>query len=520
MSQKEKWIEEYAKILTGNELKNTVDVLVNEFQEIISQQNIKASITQRLKGISSLSEKIKRNEMDSNSSYQNKSIVEVLDDMIGIRIICMKIKDEDVIYKVLQDKNTVLAEKKIDMQSSLNKQPKYQKNGHPIYRIKGTYDNKYMFELQIKSLANLFWGEMEHLLIYKNNKYLMNHTYYKNEMDSIYKELEIIDDKLSYMEEIMTNEKEECYIEEQKEVLKRTMYLNLREQFKAAHEDEYLNNNHIFEGIANIVFKPIKMKRGNTVDLQSEYNNLLKNALTLFLDSEKMQFSFEQFDVREVNAILNPQNKIHEILLEIIKVKRNGWWYMLIVLSLISCNNTDKDMSTNKLNVSKIKPHLVAHIENIEKIMNIKLFANIENTAINSNDEKSIVMHTIVVKIKKEQLEDFAKNKDMRWTSEKFQWEYNRNLICILSYMRENISGEIDVDKESMEINAIVHNLIELLNYTGVKKGNVKTHMKEINHQLVKMGLLELPLKDLLEQDKVYIDQIISRISNKEGENI
>lgn len=518
MTQKEKWIEEYSVLLEGKALKDIVDILVEEFDEMLNKQNIKASMTHRLKGKLSLAEKIKRNEMDSNPLYQGKKIEEVLDDMIGIRIICMKIVDEDKIYKVLKNNNEILLEKKINMQDSLNKQPKHQKNGHPIYRIKGIYDGKYMFELQIKSLANLFWGEMEHLLIYKNNKYLINNTYYKNEMDSIYKELEIIDDKLTYMEEIMTNENEEYYIEEKKEVLKRTMYLNLKEQFRNSHEGEYLNNNHIFEGIANIVFMPIKTKKSNVVDKQSEYNKILKNSLTLFLDIERMSFSFEQFNVDEVNDILDPENHIHMILSEIFKTKRNGWWYMLIILSLISYNKSITDINIDKLNLTEMKTQFDENIEIIVKIINIKLYANIENTVKNANDEESSIMRNIIDSLKNEQLKYFASNKDMRWTSERFQDEYNRNLICILKYIRENISNDVDIEEKSIQLNAIVHNLIELLNYTGFETGNVKNNIEEISSQLVKMGLLKLPL-DFTEQDKVYIKDVIFKMSNnKEGE--
>lgn len=47
---------------------------------------------------------------------------------------------------------------------------KNKKNGFEIYRIDGVYeynDQLFNFELQIKSLVNVFWGEIEHKIIYK-----------------------------------------------------------------------------------------------------------------------------------------------------------------------------------------------------------------------------------------------------------------------------------------------------------------------------------------------------------------
>lgn len=78
-------------------------------------------------------------------------------------------------------------------------QPQKQKNGFDIYKIDGLYQlgkETVRIELQIKALVNLFWGEIEHKIIYKNNSYLMVDDYVHDLMISIKKSLNMIDSQL------------------------------------------------------------------------------------------------------------------------------------------------------------------------------------------------------------------------------------------------------------------------------------------------------------------------------------
>ena len=52
------------------------------------------------------------------------------------------------------------------------------------------------FELQIKSLVNVFWGEIEHKVIYKNFNYVIADQFYKDIMKSIKNSLSTIDQQL------------------------------------------------------------------------------------------------------------------------------------------------------------------------------------------------------------------------------------------------------------------------------------------------------------------------------------
>lgn len=164
------------------------------------------SINSRVKSIPSLKEKILRNSY-YKSYDEAEEFLDNLHDLIGARIECRFIEDEKVIYESVKemfsvpkgdgyycseiDENLIL-----EMDSP---QPQVQKNGFEIYRIDGMYiqnGQRINFELQIKSLVNVFWGEIEHKIIYKNNNYTMGDDYMKQMLVSIKKNLAMIDNQL------------------------------------------------------------------------------------------------------------------------------------------------------------------------------------------------------------------------------------------------------------------------------------------------------------------------------------
>ena len=79
------------------------------------------------------------------------------------------------------------------------KQPQIQKNGFEIYKIDGKYkkeDVEVNFELQIKSLVNVFWGEIDHRVLYKNFNYMITEDFFRDIMSSIKDNLSMIDRQL------------------------------------------------------------------------------------------------------------------------------------------------------------------------------------------------------------------------------------------------------------------------------------------------------------------------------------
>ena len=127
------------------------------------------NINTRVKSQKSLKEKIIRNQYYQKYSTK-EALFENVPDIIGIRLECRFTQDETDLYKFIKrsfgEKSELYegffhsnANEKI-LLSLVGKQPQEQKNGMKIYRIDGKYvdDGQVVnFELQIKSLVNIFW---------------------------------------------------------------------------------------------------------------------------------------------------------------------------------------------------------------------------------------------------------------------------------------------------------------------------------------------------------------------------
>lgn len=160
----------------------------------------------RVKGKLSLKEKILRNNY--YIKYPNpEDMIYDLSDLIGTRIECRFNEDENRLYKkmlkifyVTDDGKYFYSEKNPKISLKLDdRQPQRQKNGFKIFRIDGKYklgERNITFELQIKSLVNMFWGEIEHKILYKNFNYVMIEDFFRDIMGSIKENLSMIDRQL------------------------------------------------------------------------------------------------------------------------------------------------------------------------------------------------------------------------------------------------------------------------------------------------------------------------------------
>lgn len=183
------------------------DQLEDHFEDILEEKNQEyINISSRIKSESSLREKIIRNRYIKRYE-EAKNLIDRLSDLIGVRIECRFIEDENKIYRLLK-KHFNKTDDKIYYYNKDNKniklklsdkQPSKQKNGFEIYRIDGTFTylaKEINFELQIKSLVNVFWSEIEHKIIYKNNTYLLADNFLRDMMASIKNNLTMIDNQL------------------------------------------------------------------------------------------------------------------------------------------------------------------------------------------------------------------------------------------------------------------------------------------------------------------------------------
>ncbi|MGL5313625.1 MAG: GTP pyrophosphokinase [Peptostreptococcaceae bacterium] len=203
------FINKSVELLDG--LEPTLNMLSLEledyFKEILNQSNVEyLNASSRVKSKDSLREKIIRNRYIKKYDTA-EDLLHNLSDLIGIRLECRFIEDETKLYKLLK-KYFNKTEDKIYYYNKRNekvklrlcdKQPQKQKNGLEIFRIDGLFDygDKIInFEIQIKSLVNIFWSEIEHKIIYKNNTYLLADNFLNDMMLSIKSNLTMIDKQL------------------------------------------------------------------------------------------------------------------------------------------------------------------------------------------------------------------------------------------------------------------------------------------------------------------------------------
>ncbi|MDD3919847.1 MAG: hypothetical protein PHO41_01530 [Eubacteriales bacterium] len=168
--------------------------------------NALIGVNVRVKGEYSLREKIIRKEL--YKQYDNAyELLSSLSDLIGLRAECRFLSEEAILYNKLV---AACRERQSDGLYSLpnhpnirlcleEPQPEKQKNGLLIYRIDGRFHKNGVctpFELQIKSMVHVFWAEVEHQLIYKNNSYQLVDQFMKQLLYSTYTNLEQVDHHL------------------------------------------------------------------------------------------------------------------------------------------------------------------------------------------------------------------------------------------------------------------------------------------------------------------------------------
>lgn len=213
--------------------RDEIEAILNEF---ISTQcslpplkaKISTKINSRIKTEESLKEKLKRKDYISVWETNEKSekdiqkiICEKLPDLIGFRINCYFKNDESHIFSKLID---YLGKKdSIDIEKHPNTK---QKNGHDIFKVACKYKDSldiFSFEVQVKSLLNDVWGEVEHSIIYKSKSYDSRENLKTDIIDGIYTILDGADKQLNklYSFNISTKEiKRELFYKYSNEELK------------------------------------------------------------------------------------------------------------------------------------------------------------------------------------------------------------------------------------------------------------------------------------------------------------
>jgi ppGpp synthetase/RelA/SpoT-type nucleotidyltranferase len=172
-SKLEKIIDELAepyKLLTKNSVRDIKHFRFStRVKEVgsLHEKFVRGNLLPKFREIST--DKLKAN--DGVEQRVTKQILLEIDDIIGIKILTDLICDCENVYKLLLSedfKNKAIAQEIVLDEEELKMQPVTMKNGLPIYKVKGRFEDKYNFELQIKSKLISAWGDMEHSIFYKD----------------------------------------------------------------------------------------------------------------------------------------------------------------------------------------------------------------------------------------------------------------------------------------------------------------------------------------------------------------
>lgn len=187
----------------------------NYFSDVLKDDERALNLSTRIKTPLSLREKLIRRNYYIKYPTPFEGFKKV-PDLIGLRIECRFIKDEKEIYQKIIDEFRIYCGKGY-YASNINKnirlnlediQPQVLNNGFKIYKLDGLYKNSktsYSFELQIKSLVNLFWGEIDHKILYKNYNYMIVEDFFRDIMHSIIDNLFMVDKQLMILYDHVTN---------------------------------------------------------------------------------------------------------------------------------------------------------------------------------------------------------------------------------------------------------------------------------------------------------------------------
>ncbi|HOK63270.1 MAG TPA: (p)ppGpp synthetase, partial [Soehngenia sp.] len=190
----------------ADKLNRVAEELENFFNNSFFIKDHFLNVNYRIKSSESLKEKILRHNFYLKFKTP-EILIENLSDLIGFRIECRFLEDEKKIYQDIIslfniEKENGYFTNPLNESIYLNlgeKQPQIQKNGFEIYKIDGKYiknDISVNFELQIKSMVNIFWSDIEHKVLYKNYNYMIIEDFFRDIMSSIKDNLSMIDRQL------------------------------------------------------------------------------------------------------------------------------------------------------------------------------------------------------------------------------------------------------------------------------------------------------------------------------------
>ena len=258
------------------------------FTELFLDDDRLTNITTRMKTQESLREKlIRRNFFMRFPDPVNG--FNYIQDLVGIRIECRFIKDEEDLYKkiikdftIKSDRGYYRSNKNRKIRLKLDDpQPQTLANGFTMFKLDGEYDTGsyiYCFELQIKSFVNVFWGEIDHKLLYKNYNYIITEGFFREIMNSINDNLKMIDKQLMILYDHVKKQDASETISAESQ-LKKLLSKILHDVFTTKIHEElgiYLNIKIITDVVVDFLF--MKSSRNKDLSYGENFINLINKV--------------------------------------------------------------------------------------------------------------------------------------------------------------------------------------------------------------------------------------------------
>lgn len=330
-------------------LQEKVFDLNNFFEKEFSDKDYFLNVNHRIKSPMSLKEKILRNNYYLKYNNPHTFLMN-LPDLIGVRLECRFIEDETKIYKdivkIFDNKSEGGYYYNSDDPSILLKlddiQPQVQKNGFEIYKVDGKVfceGDLFKFELQIKSLVNIFWGEVEHKILYKNYNYMLMENFYRDIMSSIKGNMTMIDRQLmilhDHLNDVNSN-REAGRVKQFESMLAKIIY-----EIYSVKIKEKLGFVVDFRNTCNLIMNYITKKERPSE--RGEYILLITNILIRFNEIADDSLNFDEYlsFEREIKFDNDFCSRIGTSILDVIN--RDFRWNMLfrIIFDIEKGNNAE-----------------------------------------------------------------------------------------------------------------------------------------------------------------------------------
>lgn len=185
-------------------LETEIDILIKEFA-LAHGYNPVEHIKSRIKSKKSITEKLIRKNLEINTS----NIVNHLEDIIGIRIVCSFISDVyDIVSTITQSRNIIIKERKDYI---TNPKDTGYSSYHLIVFVPIYLRGKVEYvpaEIQVRTVAMDFWASLDHKIQYKFDEESIPDDV-KNELFDYSLAIKELDKRMMNLNELMKKYKKE-----------------------------------------------------------------------------------------------------------------------------------------------------------------------------------------------------------------------------------------------------------------------------------------------------------------------